>query len=171
MIFEIRHHGDGFVAAYNIFVSQRPAVILSENDIQAPADRMNLTEFLITSFSISKIEIKVPKRMNSRTPIRGAIAPAEDITLRCNHSSSHVKWSVGAPQGIEIAPASEFHDFRGLSPPPASLFPKISWFSKFDLMTADAWHRITFLLRNDQPCYFQKMIFKHRRTKRFRQNF
>ena len=82
MIFEIRPHDDGCVVTYNFFVSQRPAVILSENDIQAPADRMILTEFRITSFSISKIEVKVPKRMNSTTPIRGAIAPADDITLR-----------------------------------------------------------------------------------------
>ena len=108
------------------FVSQRPAVILSENDIQAPADRMILTEFLITSFSISKIKVKVPKRTNSVAPIRGALAPAEDITLRCNHSTSHVKRSVGAPQGIEIAPANEFYDFRSFNPPPASLFQKIS---------------------------------------------
>ena len=39
MIFEIRPHDDGCVGPYNFFVSQRPAVILSENDIQAPADR------------------------------------------------------------------------------------------------------------------------------------
>ena len=109
--------------------------------------------------------------MNSVASIRGAIAPAEDITLRCNHSTSHVKWYVSAPQSIEIAPASEFHDFRGLSPPPASLFRKISWFSKIDLMTTDEWERITFLFRNVQSWYFQKMIFKHRRTGRFRQNF
>ena len=126
MIFEIRPHDHGCVDTYNFFVSQRPAVILSENDIQAPADRMILTEFLITSFSASKIEVKDPKRMNSVAAIRGAIAPVEDITLRCNHSTSHVKRKMGAPQGIEIAPASEFHDFRGLSHPPASLFRKIS---------------------------------------------
>ena len=77
---------------------------------------------------------------------------------------------VGAPQGIEIAPASEFHDFRSLNPPPASLFLKISWFPKFGLMTTDAWTRITFLFRNGQPSYFQKMIFKHRRTGWFWQN-
>ena len=91
MIFEIRPHDHGCVCTYNVFVSQRPAVILSENDIQTPADKMILTEFLITSFSMSKIKVKVQKRMNSTTPIRGAIAPAEDIILRCNHSTSHVK--------------------------------------------------------------------------------
>ena len=112
--------------SYNFFVSQRPAVILSENDIQAPADRTIQTEFLITSFSISKNDVKVPKRVNSVASIRGAIAPAEDITLRCDHSTSHLKCNVGAPQGIEIAPASEFHEFRSLSPSPASLLRKCS---------------------------------------------
>ena len=39
MIFENRPHHDGCVVPYNFFVSQRQAVILSENDIQTPADR------------------------------------------------------------------------------------------------------------------------------------
>ena len=68
------------------------------------------------------MKVKVPKRTNSRKPIRGAIAPAEDITLRGNHFTSHVKWYVGAPQGIEIAPASEFHDFRGSKLPASVTF-------------------------------------------------
>ena len=72
------------------------------------------------------MELKDQIFIDCRAPIPGAIAPADDITLRCNHSTSHVKSYVGAPQGIEIAPASEFHDFRSLSPPPASLFRKIS---------------------------------------------
>ena len=37
---------------------------------------------------------------------------------------------MGAPQGIEIAPANEFHEFGSLNPPLASIFWKISWFSK-----------------------------------------
>ena len=35
---------------------------------------------------------------------------------------------MGAPQGIEIAPASDFGRFRGLKPSPASIFSKISTF-------------------------------------------
>ena len=81
MIFEIRPHDHGCVAPYNFFVSQRPAVVLSENDIQTPADRTILSEFLITSCSTSKMNVKVPKRTNSVAPIRGAIAPTEDITV------------------------------------------------------------------------------------------
>ena len=91
MIFEIRPHGHGCVSPYNFFVSQRPGVILSENDIQAPAGGTIYTEFLITSFSTSKVKVKDRKRIDCWRPIRGAIAPAEDITLRCNHSTSHVK--------------------------------------------------------------------------------
>ena len=107
------------------FVSQRPAIILSENDIQVPAGRMVWTEFLITSFSILKIDLKVQKRMNSTRAFRGAIVPADDIALRVQPLYESCEMYVGAPQGIEIAPASEFHDFRGLTPPPASLFRKI----------------------------------------------
>ena len=64
MIFEIRPHDHGCVCPYNFFVSQRPAVILSENDIQAPADRTILSEFLITPFSISKMKVKDRKRID-----------------------------------------------------------------------------------------------------------
>ena len=87
---------------YNFFVSQRPAVILSENGIQIPADKMIWTEFRITLISISKIELPITlisiskielkdrKRTDCRGRIRGAIAPVDDITLRCNHSTNHV---------------------------------------------------------------------------------
>ena len=64
------------------FVSQRTDVILSENKIQTPADRMIWTEFLITSVSISKIELKLRNRPDCRGRIRGAIAPVDEITLR-----------------------------------------------------------------------------------------
>ena len=81
MIFEIRPHDAGCEVPYNFFVSQRPAVILSENYIQAPADKTILSEFLIISFSTSKIEAKVPKRTNSVASTCGTIPPAEDIIL------------------------------------------------------------------------------------------
>ena len=68
--------------------------------------------------------LKVRKRPLDTTAFRGAIAPVDDITLRCNHSTNHVEWSVGAPQGIEIAPANEFHEIRGLNPSAMSFFRK-----------------------------------------------
>ena len=91
MIFEIRPHDDGCVFPYNFFVSQRPAVILSENDIQTPADMTISKVFQITSIRITKSDLKVQNRPDCTTVFRGAIAPADDITLRCNHSTSHVE--------------------------------------------------------------------------------
>ena len=126
MIFKILHHEHGCLGLYNCFVSQRPAVMLSENEIQTPADRMIWTEFLITLVSISKIELKDRKRTDCRGRIRGAIAPVDDITLRVQPLYESCERYVGAPQGIEIAPASEFRDFRGLNPSPASIFWKMS---------------------------------------------
>ena len=64
------------------FVSQRPAVILSEDEIQTPADKMIWTELLITSVSISKIDVKHRKPTDCRGRIRRTIAPVDDITLR-----------------------------------------------------------------------------------------
>ena len=37
--------------------------------------------------------------MNSTTPIRGAIAPAENMTPRCNHPTSHFKPAVNRQPG------------------------------------------------------------------------
>ena len=121
-------------------------MILSENDIQAPADKAILTEFLITSFSTSKIKVKVRKRPDHWSAFRGAIAPADDITLQVQPLYESCEMKRGAPQSIEIAPASEFHDFRTLSPNQRHFFLKISRFSKFGLMTTDAWMRITFFV-------------------------
>ena len=58
-----------------------------------------------------------------------------------NHPGLHIHISIKieiaggdfnpAPRpGIEIAPASECHDLRGLSPSPASLFQKIEFFDE-----------------------------------------
>ena len=64
------------------------------------------------------MKVKVPKRMNSTTSIRGAIAPAEDITLRCDHSTSHFipaprpAWRAGPPRRRnEIQPAISNIDY------------------------------------------------------------
>ena len=40
------------------------------------------TEFLFTSVSISKIQLKDRNRTDCRGRIRGAIAPVDDVTLR-----------------------------------------------------------------------------------------
>ena len=75
---------------YNFFISQRPAVILSGNEIQTPADTTISNLFQNTSCMVTKITVKLRKRPDCTTTFRGAIAPADDITLRWNHSTSHV---------------------------------------------------------------------------------
>ena len=63
-----------------------------------------------------------------------------------------------APQGIEIAPASDFCGFRGLNHSPASIFSKILSFRNVRVQTPDAWLRITFLIRNAQTSQSQQTI-------------
>ena len=84
----MHHRG---VDSYNFFVWQRPAVILAENILEARADQTISKLFTITSFMITKIMVKVGKPPHRTTPFRGAIAPVDDITLRCNHSTSHLE--------------------------------------------------------------------------------
>ena len=62
---------------------------------------------------------------------RRAIAPADAITLRCNHSTSHMKSSVAAPQSIEIAPASEIHHVGAPNGSRTSFFGRNLDFRKF----------------------------------------
>ena len=50
------------MAPYNFLDSQRPAVILSEHEIQTPADTTISKLFQNTSFMVTKIMVKVRKR-------------------------------------------------------------------------------------------------------------
>ena len=83
----MHHRG---VDSYNFFVWQRPAVILAESRVQARADWAISKLFAITSFLVTETMVKSQKFIDRTTPFRGAIAPVDDITLRCNHSTSHV---------------------------------------------------------------------------------
>ena len=71
---------------------------------------------------ITKIKVKVRKRPDYTTTFRRAIAPVDDITLRVQPLYESCEMNAGAPQGIEIAPANEFHEFGGMNPAPASIF-------------------------------------------------
>ena len=84
-------HGPGCLCTYNFLVSQRLTVTLAGNLLEARADQTIVTHFTITSFTVTKIKVKVRKRPDQTTAFRGTIAPADDITLRCNHSTSHVE--------------------------------------------------------------------------------
>ena len=66
-------------------------MILAGNLIQARATSTIVTHFTITSFTVTENQIKVGKPMDRTTAFRRAIAPADDITLRCNHSTNHVE--------------------------------------------------------------------------------
>ena len=90
MIFKFPIHGTGRLVTYNFLDSQRPAVILSESEIQTPADTTISKAFQNTSFMVTEMKVKVRKRMDCTTPFRRAIARVDDITLRCNHSTRHV---------------------------------------------------------------------------------
>ena len=70
------------MATYNFFVSQRPTVILSENEIQTPAYTTISKVFQNTSFTVTKINVKVRHRMDCTTAFRRIIALVNDITLR-----------------------------------------------------------------------------------------
>ena len=76
---------------YNFLVSQRLTVILAGDLLEARADQTICSLFQNTQFTVTKIEVKVRKRMDCTTTFRGAIAPADDITLRCNHLTNHVE--------------------------------------------------------------------------------
>ena len=125
----------------------RQGVILARNLLDTRGD-FKLVR--ITSFTVTEIKAKVRTGLDCTTPFRGAIALADDFTLRVQPFYESCEMKRGAPQGIEIAPASDFGEFRGLNPSPASTFPKISSFPNFRVHAPDACARITFLIRNAQ---------------------
>ena len=82
MISKFPVHGTGCLCTYNFLNSQRQAVILRESKIQTPADTTIPNVFQDTSFIVTKMKVKVRKRMDCTTTFRRAIAPVDDITLR-----------------------------------------------------------------------------------------
>ena len=70
------------MVTYNLCVSQRPAGILSGNEIQTPADITISKLFQNTSVMVTKIMAKVRKPINYTTAFRRTIAPVDAINLR-----------------------------------------------------------------------------------------
>ena len=66
-------------------------MILAGNLLEARADQTICSLFQNTPFTVTKIQVKVRKHPGRTTAFRRAIAPADDITLRCNHSTNHVE--------------------------------------------------------------------------------
>ena len=65
-------------------------MILAGNLLEARADQTICSLFQNTIFTVTKVQVKVRKPTDQTTAFRGAIAPVDDITLRCNHATSHV---------------------------------------------------------------------------------
>ena len=76
--------------SYNFLVSQRLAVILAGNLLEARADQTICSTFQNTSFTVTKIKVKVRKHTDRTTAVHRTIALVDDITLRCNHFTSHI---------------------------------------------------------------------------------
>ena len=68
--------------SYNFLVSQRLTVILAGNLLEARADQTISIFFTITSFTVTKIKVKVRKRTDRTTAFRRAIAPVDDVHAR-----------------------------------------------------------------------------------------
>ena len=66
-------------------------MILAGILLEARADQTIAKLFRIKSFTVTKIKVKFRKHPDRTTAFRGTIARADDITLRCNHSTSHVR--------------------------------------------------------------------------------
>ena len=64
MISKFPVHGTGCLCTYKFLVSQRPAVILSENEIQTPADTTIAETIQNTSFMVTETMVKARKRMD-----------------------------------------------------------------------------------------------------------
>ena len=94
-------HGPGCLDSYNFLVSQRLTVILARDLLGARADQTISKLVTNTRFTVTKIMVKVRKHTDRTTAFRRAIAPADDITLRCNHSTNHVKSSLGRRKALK----------------------------------------------------------------------
>ena len=87
------------MARYNFFVSQRQALILSRNEIQSYSNRIITRNLHEPRSPTEKIKSKGRKFTQRTGPIRGANPPADAITLRCNHSTNHLKTRSRAASG------------------------------------------------------------------------
>ena len=79
------------MATYNFVVSQRPALILAGNQIQNLLDLLDHKTFPIFDDGAEQFQDSARKGMDHTKPKWRATTPANAITPRCNHSTSHVK--------------------------------------------------------------------------------
>ena len=126
MIFEFRAHAQRGLDAHNVLDSQRPNVKLAEHLLQKPEATTIWMDFTTAAMQTTKTDPKDRKPTNQRGRNRGAIAPGNAITLRVQPLYEPCEGYVGAPQGIEIASASEFHKCTSPNPSATLIFLKKS---------------------------------------------
>ena len=112
------------VGTYNFFVSQRLAVILSENQIQRYCSCMISRLFRNSTVSIAKSGPKVENLPFAQFQSSGQLPPADVIYLRCNHSTRHLKCEPRRREAMKFALAKKIRDFCCPHPSPASIFSK-----------------------------------------------
>ena len=95
---------------------------------------MNAKLFRDSLFSKSKIRSAHHKNNDFTTAFVSTIAPADAISLRCNHSTRHLKCEPRRRETMKFAPAKKIRDFGCPNPSPASIFSKISSFRNFGVM-------------------------------------
>ena len=125
---------DPSLGTYNLFVSQRLALILSENKLQRYCCWMFSKLFRDSCLSIAKIRPKGGKIIDCTSSFVWAIAPAGAISLRCNHSTKHLKYEPRRREAMKFAPAKKIRDLGRPNPSPASIFSKFSSFRNFGAM-------------------------------------
>ena len=82
MISKFPVHGTSCLATYNFLDSQRRDVILPGTNLEARADQTISKPFQNTSFTVTKMDVKIRKPTDCTTTFRRTIAPVDDITLR-----------------------------------------------------------------------------------------
>ena len=113
-----------------------------------------------TFVSISKNRSGSRKRPDSMTGFRRTTAPADAITLRCNHSTSHVNekraaarhWNSRQRENLSILATKTVHQRQ--------YFRKFRVFKISVSWTTVAWLGVTFSFLNVQSWYFAKTKFK-----------
>ena len=111
--------------------------------------------------STSKNRSECRKCPNSVAGFRRPIAPADAITLRCNHSTSHVNekraaarhWNSRQRENLTILTTKTVHQRQYVR--------KLRVFKIVASWTTVAWQRITFPFRNAQNWYVGKIKSKH----------
>ena len=104
-----RCHVTVCLVTYNFFVSKRQTAILSGNKIHTYRNGLAYKLFRDSLFWSKKIDREDRKRIDCTRSIRQAIAAADAISLRCNHSTRHVRPAVNRQPGYRRVDSQSGH--------------------------------------------------------------